>query len=221
MKYSLAISLLLISITFFNCGNSGENTPETPKKQNEEELITPSSEKPITIKEPEKEDYWVDDSLYRWEKTFFDWVSVKPDSPKLPSGLEPPEIKNNTKPINLNWEFLLAIEYRKRFYHEFEMQIFTPVFPESLESINGKEVTLEGFVIPFDESGDFVALSANPFASCFFCGKASPASVASLYLDKKRIYNIDDFRKFRGTLRLNYDDPKDYYYILDNATPIK
>jgi hypothetical protein len=101
------------------------------------------------------------------------------------------------------------------------MKIYAPVFPDGLKAIDGKQVIIEGFVIPFDEKGDILALSANPYAACFFCGKASPASVLSLYVKKKKRYKMDDFRKFKGVLHLNADDPEEYYYILRNAVPIK
>ena len=33
----------------------------------------------------------------------------------------------------------------------------------------------------------------------------------------KKTYKIDDFKKFKGTLHLNYDDPNEFYYILKDA----
>ena len=63
-----------------------------------------------------------------------------------------------------------------------------------------------------------MSLSYNPYASCFFCGKASPASVMSMYLKDEDVrYKMDDFKTFRGTLHLNYDDPNEFYYILRDA----
>ena len=98
------------------------------------------------------------------------------------------------------------------------MELYTPVFPKVVKALDGKEIIVEGFVIPFDQSGELIALSANPFAACFFCGKASPASVISMHLrNKGKRYKMDDFKKFRGTLKLNYDDPDEYYYILQDA----
>lgn len=128
-------------------------------------------------------------------------------------------IHYDSKPTKIDWSLLMEIELNLKLYQTRELQIYNPVFTEALVALDGKEVIIEGFVIPLDQNGDLVALSANPYASCFFCGKASPASVMSLYLKKKKLYRIDDFRKFRGTLKLNYNDPKEYYFILEDAVP--
>ena len=113
----------------------------------------------------------------------------------------------------------MDINYELRYFKELDMEIYAPVFSEAVKALDGKEVILEGFVLVFDEEPDLLSLSANPYASCFFCGKASPASVISMYLKKKRKrYKMDDFKKFRGTLHLNHDDPNEFYYILRNAT---
>ena len=44
-----------------------------------------------------------------------------------------------------------------------------------IQAINGKEVLIQGYIIPFEETGDesILILSANPFSTCFFCGGAS------------------------------------------------
>ena len=171
-------------------------------------------------------DYLVNDSLYRWDDKKLVWIAVN-SSEKATAQVPTPTFtsftsgKSSNKPIVIDWELLLDIEYQLKYYQSFEMEIYAPVFTEALKAIDGKEVIIKGFVVPFDESGELLALSANPFASCFFCGKASPASVISMYLRKQKLYKIDDFRKFRGVLKLNYDDPEEYYYILKNAVPIK
>lgn len=182
---------------------------------------------PIDL-EPDKPkgDYLINDSIYRWDEVHLEWVTVTSSEKTLaktsfstPTALS--SIRNSKQPVPIDWQLLLDIEYQRKYFQEVEMEMFAPVFSEALKAINGKEVMIEGFVIPFDETGELLALSANPFASCFFCGKASPASVISMYLKNKRVYKMDDFRKFRGVLKLNYDDPKEYYYILKDAEPVK
>lgn len=123
------------------------------------------------------------------------------------------------KPIKIDWALLMEIEYNLKFNQASELKIYASIFTEALIAFDGKEVIIEGFVIPLDENGGMVALSANPYASCFFCGKASSASVMGLYLKKKKLYKIDDFRKFRGMLKLNYNDPDEFYFILEDAVP--
>ncbi|MEO0788838.1 MAG: hypothetical protein AAFY36_09260 [Bacteroidota bacterium] len=118
----------------------------------------------------------------------------------------------------LDWRFLVDIEYELKYFEELDMEVYVPIFDEVHQALDGQEVVIEGYVIPFDLDGNFLSLSYNPYASCFFCGKASPASVMSLYVrDEDKRYQVDDFKKFRGTLHLNYDDPNEFYYILRDA----
>lgn len=124
-------------------------------------------------------------------------------------------------PIEVDWKVLMNIDYELRYFKEVDLEIYAPVFSKAVKALHGKEVIIEGYVIPFDEEGELLSLSFNPYASCFFCGKASPASILSIYLkDKKKRYKIDDYKKFRGTLYLNKDDPNEFYYILRNAREV-
>ena len=88
-----------------------------------------------------------------------------------------------------------------------------------ISSLDGQELEVKGYIIPLSgqmAQSNFM-FSAFPYSMCFFCGKASPASVLSLYLTKTRRYKMDDFLAFRGILELNVDDPNEYYYILREA----
>ena len=121
-------------------------------------------------------------------------------------------------PVKVTWRTLTRIEYVLKYYEEISMEMYAPVFSDTLKKLDGKLVEVEGFVIPFDETGKEIALSANPFASCFFCGKGSPASVMSMKLAKPgKKYKMDAFLKFTGRLRLNYSNPKEFYYVLEKA----
>ncbi len=168
-------------------------------------------------------DYFVDDNIYRWDDELIDWVMTE-QTQGFQAQLVNTSAVNHpmSKPIEVDWKVLMDIEYRLKYFAEIDMEMYAPVFPEAVKALNGKEVIIEGFVIPFDEEGEFLSLSYNPYASCFFCGKASPASVISMYLkDKRKRYKMDDFKKFKGTLHLNHDDPDEFYYILRNAKEVK
>ena len=128
---------------------------------------------------------------------------------------------NALDPIVVNWELLLDVESKLEYYKELDLKVQTPQFKQMHKDLDGKEVIIEGFVIPVDDIGFSLALSKYPFANCFFCGNASQASVLSLFLrDKRNRYKVDDFKKFRGTLHLNYDNPYEFFYILRDAREI-
>jgi hypothetical protein len=122
----------------------------------------------------------------------------------------------------LSWSKLENIEFAEKYVKEVEGYMLFPKFPAFLKKLEGKPVTVEGYVVPVDKSGASVALSANPYAACFFCGKAGPASVMTIKLKTKNPkYKIDDYVKFTGILRLNDDDIKEFYYILEQSAETK
>ncbi len=168
-------------------------------------------------------DYFINDSIYTWSDTIFDWVATWNKQERTDQNrINTTDSLSLSEPIKIDWEILTDINYRLRYFSEMDMEIYAPVFSKTVKSLHKKNVIVEGFVIPFDEEEDLLSLSLNPFASCFFCGNASPASVISLYMKKKRKhYKIDDFKKFKGTLYLNHDDPNDFYYILRDAEEVR
>lgn len=122
----------------------------------------------------------------------------------------------------LSWSKLENIDFTEKYVKEVEGYMLFPKFPDFLKKLDGKPVTVEGYVVPVDKTGATVALSANPYAACFFCGKAGPASVMTIKLKTKNPkYKIDDYVKFTGTLRLNDNDIKEFYYILEQAAETK
>jgi hypothetical protein len=166
-------------------------------------------------------DHWINDSVYVWNKKQMDWIASDVyENNQIQTGTIGYSTHDNLlkKPIKVNWKTLMNIKYRLKYFQQIQAEMFSPIFGEGVNFLNGKEVIIEGFVIPFDEEGELIALSYNPYSSCFFCGNASPASVISMYMkDEDVIYNLDDFRKFKGTLFLNQDDPNQFYYILKDA----
>lgn len=154
-----------------------------------------------------------------WEKASSGWMLDKqPPVPRMQPVFQSKVTYSATEPIKVGWKELVKVRYRLRYSEKQDMEVYVPVFPESIKALNGKQVIIEGYIIPLDEKQELLVLSANPYASCFFCGQGNPASVMSLYLKKKRKrYKIDDFKKFSGTLHLNYDDPNEFYYILRDA----
>ena len=73
-------------------------------------------------------------------------------------------------------------------------------------------------MIPVDIDANYYVLSANPFASCFFCGQAGPESVVSIkFKGVNRRFNTDDRVTIKGKFRLNATDINELNYILDQA----
>ena len=163
----------------------------------------------------------MNDSVFVWDETFYEFIPIRVFDPKKDRGGSFTALVSQSgdkKPIKVSWQTLTRIEYVLKYYEDIGMEMYAPVFHDNLKKLDGRLVEVEGFVIPFEETGAEIALSANPFASCFFCGKASPASVMSLKLAKTgKKYKMDEYLKFTGRLRLNYGDPMEFYYVLEGA----
>lgn len=138
------------------------------------------------------------------------------------STLQNRKVNARQEPIKVEWSDLESIEYQMRYFKSYDLDMNTPVFDDKQKALDGKRIIITGFVIPLEENTELLSLSANPFASCFFCGNASPASVMSLYMKESgKRYIVDDFKTFIGTLRLNYDNPDEFIYYLENAEEIE
>ena len=160
--------------------------------------------------------------MYEWDNDKSEWVEIDNiKQPSLAMLVSSPVNNSDSESSTIEWEQLMNIKYKLKYYEELETEMYAPVFNKALKAIDGKEVTIKGYVIPIEVESEMMALSANSYSSCFFCGKASPASVISLHLKKYKFYKADTFKKFRGTLHLNYDDPNEFYYILKDAVPVR
>lgn len=124
----------------------------------------------------------------------------------------------------LDWRYLLSTRFAQEYNEELGMEVDVPLFSDTLSALHGELVTLSGYYIPVDETGDenIVILSAYPYAQCFFCGQAGVESIIDI-LPQKSIPRLktDDRVSFRGRLKLNSQDYDYLIYILEDAELIK
>jgi hypothetical protein len=118
----------------------------------------------------------------------------------------------------LSWKTLKDVTFESRWNEKDKTHYQYPRFGSKVKAEAGKELIITGYIIPLDTKGELYAVSANPFASCYFCGKSGPESVVQLHLSKNtRRYKVDEILDIKGTLRLNADDPTNFIYQFDNA----
>lgn len=120
----------------------------------------------------------------------------------------------------LTWNELSDVTITKDINPEYDVEIMYPVFGNNIQKYDGKEVFIKGFLVPIEIEDGKYALSANPFSSCYFCGKAGQETVIQLNLSSKRRYlgfKLDQVLTFKGTLKLNHTEVTDLIYILDDA----
>ena len=122
----------------------------------------------------------------------------------------------------ITWDVLKNVEFDEVWSEEFQAYYMVPKFGKTIQSLDGKEVQIRGFIIPVDIVQDYYVLSANPYSSCFFCGQAGPESVMEVQMVKQYDgLRMDQVLTFKGVLRLNVDDIYQLNYILEEAEVIE
>lgn len=118
---------------------------------------------------------------------------------------------------SVRWEDLASVSFKEVYNNDLGAYVMVPTFSDDIKALEGQDIIIKGHVIPMDISANDYVLSANPFASCFFCGNSGPETVMQLKLKAKNTFQTDDFKSFRGILRLNSDDIYSLNYILEKA----
>jgi hypothetical protein len=120
------------------------------------------------------------------------------------------------------WKTLAKITYKKEYDEFLGFKIDKPVFSEEIKALNGKEVTVKGFIIPVEgyKSHKEFILSAFPYSMCFFCGGAGPESVMEVTSVEPIEYSAESV-VIKGKLKLNTDDVNKLMYSLSEARLLK
>lgn len=97
-------------------------------------------------------------------------------------------------------------------------ELYLPVFDEKVRGLEGKEITADGYIIPFEGmfKPEHIILSSLPLAECFFCGSGGPETVMEVMLEDPIKYTSKKVQ-VKGTLVLNAKDPEKLMYILKDA----
>ena len=121
-------------------------------------------------------------------------------------------VKENT------WKTLSKITFKKEYDEVLGLKIDVPVFGKEVKSLEGKEVTVKGYIIPTDgyKSQKEFVFSAFPYSMCFFCGGAGPETVMDVTSVQAIQYTSEPVY-LRGILRLNGADVNRLIYTLEKA----
>lgn len=116
-------------------------------------------------------------------------------------------------PADEVWKTMLKTNYEERF------GIIRIEFDESLSALDGHQLHVQGYMIPFEQSASghqHFILSYYPYANCYFCGQAGPESVIEVFARSPQPYR-QTMVELKGILRLNADDPDRLFHILEDA----
>ena len=125
------------------------------------------------------------------------------------------------KKVNL-WKTLSKITFKKQYDEMMGFKVDIPVFSKDIRSMEGKEVTVKGYVIPVEgyKSHKEFVFSAFPYNMCFFCGGAGPETVMEIVALEPVEYSADAIT-LRGKLQLNDSDINRLIYSLTDARVVK
>ncbi len=120
------------------------------------------------------------------------------------------------------WKTLSNITFKKEYDEMLGFKVDVPVFSEEIKALNGKEVTVKGYVIPVEgyKSHKEFVFSAFPYNMCFFCGGAGPETVMEVYA-KEPIKYVAEAITLRGKLELNDSDVNRLIYSLSDVEMVK
>lgn len=106
----------------------------------------------------------------------------------------------------VSWNTFAQVKFHRKYSETFgfEVNVKPPEFSKELMALNGKEISVKGYVIPVDIDLGMYMVSANPFANCFFCGGAGPETVVELLpIGKFPRFSTDQVVTFKGVLQVN------------------
>lgn len=116
------------------------------------------------------------------------------------------------------WTDLADISYKEEFSEILGFDIEVPVFGQKPKALEGKSITIRGYVVPLEGFGahkEFI-LSSLPYNMCYFCGGAGPETVMEVYAVENIPYSAKPIT-LKGTLTLNDDDVNRLMYLLTDA----
>ena len=117
------------------------------------------------------------------------------------------------------WNIFAKTKFEPRYNEKIGEYLFYPTFTDDVKKLEGKEITLEGFYVPFAPEGDdYIIVSKYPMSQCFFCGGGGPESVAEVnFVKDPGQFQVDDLITVRGKLKLNVNDLDHINFILTDA----
>ena len=120
------------------------------------------------------------------------------------------------------WSTLAKITFKKEYDEMLGFKVDVPVFSDEIQALEGKEVTIKGYIIPVEgyKSHKEFIFSAFPYNMCFFCGGAGPETVMEVY-SKDAVKYTAEAVTLRGKLELNATDINRLMYALNDAELVK
>lgn len=125
------------------------------------------------------------------------------------------------------WNLLIS-DVKIKYYYSLEYDVFLPKpkFGKKLKELEGQSITIQGFFLPVDITGNIFVLSYNPMSMCFFCTGDGLQTIIELnvlpeHLKQFKRLKTDSYFEIEGKLRLNANNYEHLIYILDEVKFVK
>lgn len=124
-----------------------------------------------------------------------------------------PELKERDGVVS--WKLLSAVTTRV------EKKQLRPVFPQAVQALDGREVTVQGFMMPLDpgKKQKHFLLSAVP-TTCSFCMPAGPEGLIDVRATAMLPFTQDAVT-LRGKMSVLPNDPHGLYYRLVDVQQVR
>ncbi len=120
------------------------------------------------------------------------------------------------------WKTLSKITFKKQYDEMMGFKVDVPVFSEDVKALDGKEITIKGYIIPVEgyKSHKEFVFSAYPYNMCFFCGGAGPETVMEVSAVEGIKFQADPIT-LKGILQTNSGDINRLIYSMTKAELVK
>lgn len=124
--------------------------------------------------------------------------------------------------IETNWEQLSKVTFKDSWSEKYKIKSQKPVFDAALKKLDGKQISIAGFLIPVKTYGNEYVLSENPYSGCYFCGNAGIESIIELKFEGNAVrFKTDRYSIMEGRLELSENSDNEFIYILHNSKEVK
>ena len=127
-------------------------------------------------------------------------------------------VQNTTAQSKLTWDDFADVEFNPEYNEKYDVHFLMPTFGKKIKTFQGKNIKITGYFLDISGTGEVFLVSANPMASCFFCGGSGPESIVEVVFNENPVFKTDQVVEITGTLELNRDDVDHCNYILKNAS---
>ena len=125
------------------------------------------------------------------------------------------------------WDLLLD-DVKIRYYYSFKYDALLPrpKFGKELKKMDGQTISVKGFFLPVDITGNIYVLSYNPMNTCFFCTGDGLQTIIELnvspdHLKRFKRLKTDNYFEIEGKLKLNANNSEHLIYIMDEVKFVK